>query len=577
MARLRSVNEKVSGVELGQERTVVGAADAEKIKQAREMLERRTEAFEALKQRVVDGTMFAISILLGIAITAATMGTAGPLIAAGLTALQAQFVLALVSTAVASTAKELIKWAMVGTLHNNREILYNIVKSVALSATTVGAGEVSGAISDASPVLKALSDAASDPNASLAAKLQWSFAEKFLNVSPIEVAFRTIVDTTLGQLTAVEPEERPLRSWADMRDLGLRFLSDATFDALMKGTFDMMSTDTVGAIDSAHYAADETGEGWIPDINKVSFGEWVAVVAGENLVTGQNYSVTEQTAILPELITRYGIDKVAAWWGQSLNVERLPGGKIEGLEEEGQQAPAGAGVAAPGAPPQTAAQLLWVALHDPTDQHMAALQARDLGSRVYKTDDLAGVLAGQTEAIILSKANTLAEMGYSILAMKYFGVPMKVILQMDGDFRSFYTYRKQYTFDDFMAALGNDIPFLQGLAPVQWFWSSDAAEQVRLLRIYREYLVDAGRQQLGTLIRMARAAGTEITPRMLHDAGVGARMALAAGFNELELHDAGYALEELLDPARNVAVPQPEGRRRRRARSAPPRPRLPAN
>lgn len=330
VGRLRGVHDEIRDKGVGQEREGLDQEQlAGQLAEAGELLERRTEAFESLKDQAVEWTMFAISVLIGIAVSVATMGSAAPLIAAGLTAQAAQFILALSATLLATTLKELIKDQLVGALNNDREIVYNVVKSMALASATVGAGEISGLIGDTG-FLDHLSE------------VEQAWADKFANVSPVEVFLRTVTDKVFEGLTAVEPKDKPFASWRDARNAGIAYVGDTVFDALLKGTFDMMATKASGAIPESSYAVDDEGEAWIPDLEKAGAGV-LAVIAGENFATAQNYSVAEQDAILVKLIEDFGIETVKARirqafpyaWGENPSQEKEEKEEqVGGLQQE---------------------------------------------------------------------------------------------------------------------------------------------------------------------------------------------------------------------------------------------------
>jgi hypothetical protein len=152
----------------------------------------------------------------------------------------------------------------------------------------------------------------------------------------------------------------------------------------------------------------------------------------------------------------------------------------------------------------------------------------------------------QDEDTVLSKANTLAEMGYSLHGLHFLGVPLKIILRMDESYKNFAEYREFYTYNDFMTARGGDADWMRALTAEQLCWSDNPLGQRILLYRYKTDLIDNDVMTLREVMEMADQAGLPVDGDMLRDATFDAVQLAGRGFSRDEIVDLGFGGEELL-------------------------------
>jgi ribosomal protein L13E len=315
----RSTNKEIRNKELG-----VGGArtDAQKgriaekdgkLKGAIETKERRTEDFSTTKDTAIQAIMTAVAIIVGILTTIGSLGLAAPVAAAVSSAFVGQLILSLGFTAVASTAKFVLEKMLTGASYNTTEGVANIFKDVLLAFTTVGAGELSGKFADA--VVKEGSKLALLKVANPAA---YAFVENLLFVSNVEVGLRFVVEYLDSKLTASEKEDRMS---LDPETVS-RLFFDYVVDGVLKGSFgDLTEHADAAAIGDAQKTI-VGGEAWMPSLQKMSAAQVITIIAGENFLTAQNYSVAEQTALVPFLAETFVFDKIQEKvWGGSEEAE----------------------------------------------------------------------------------------------------------------------------------------------------------------------------------------------------------------------------------------------------------------
>ena len=291
----------------------------EQLVEGTELYERRAAAFENTKEIAVEVIMLTISIIVGIITTVATLGTAAPMMAAGISPIVAQLIVSMGFTLGASTMKQLIHKALVGAAHNDMEGFFNVVKDVLMSGATVAAGEASGAMMD-SIMESASAFGQGIKGMSENNPVGYAFFEKIFSVSPIEVAFRNAMETALENSTAAE---RGDRMGLDA-NAALRYIRDTSIDALLKGVFDVISGSAAGVIpeeasthsvsDAAPVTVDFPGLGnielkpaevdFLPDLQKLAPWQTFLIILGENILTSQNYSVAEQDSVGGALIDK---------------------------------------------------------------------------------------------------------------------------------------------------------------------------------------------------------------------------------------------------------------------------------